>query len=72
MFKHLTFEGVEKKDNKECNIQEKAIIMKEKEKITLQKSINNKVLYIVISVSYTHLDVYKRQVQLNYRDVKYN
>ena len=44
MFKHLTFEGVEKKDNKECNIQEKAIIMKEKEMITLQKSINNRVL----------------------------
>ena len=21
MFKHLTFEGVEKKDNKECNLQ---------------------------------------------------
>ncbi len=42
MFNHLTFEGVEKKDNKECNIQEKAIRMKEKEKITLQKSINNR------------------------------
>ena len=42
MFKHLTFEGVEKKDNKECNIQEKTIRMKEKEKINLQTSINNR------------------------------
>ena len=37
MFIHLTFEGVEKKDNKERNIQEKAIIMKEKEKLKKKK-----------------------------------
>ena len=47
MFNHLTFEGVEKKDNKKCNTQEKAIIMKEEEKITLQKkSINKRVLHL--------------------------
>ena len=39
MFKHLTFEGVEKKDNKECNIQEKAIIMKEKVIILIKRDV---------------------------------
>ena len=53
MFKHLTFEGVEKKDNKDCNIQEKAIIMKEKE-INLQKSINNRDLCRVRYISICH------------------
>ena len=46
------------------NIQEEAIIMKEKEKINLQKSINNRDLCrvrYISPVSYTHLDVYKRQ-----------
>ena len=54
MFKHLTFEGVEKKDNKECNIQEKAIKMKEKEKINSQKSINNRDLYRGRYISVCH------------------
>ena len=61
MFKHLTFEGVEKKNNKECNIPEKAIIMKENEKITLQKSINNKVLCITLCLSF-FLEYVSRQV----------